>query len=499
MDVSRISVRLRPRNVSESIDLGIKLLQQCYQPVFLSWFIITLPAFLLLNIIFYQKPLIAALIFWWLMPIWERAQLFVLSQAIFGDTPSVKTTLKHFPKVAKIQWFLSLTWRRLSPSRSFNLPIIQLEKLSGRARAQRIAILHRNSVGSISLWVHCLFSRVLIFCGLFLIQGIFSGAPDNWLEAYEAFFKSPSPFQQHLFGLYIYLSLSIINPICLASGFSLYINRRCILEGWDIEVVFRQIAERLQSSVTHKKSQAINTLLVMSLSMFIAIFPFSPNANANVKLTKDQAKTYIEETFEDENFSQKIKCTRWTMHHLCNEEEEENTLEANDDMLSFLSAFASVLKYIFWLAVIALLIIFIWKYAPLLKEFGKRKRAKPKKVAPTTLFGLDIQQENLPENIPDTVLDHWQNGKKRLALSLLYRATLIELIHNFSCDFHDGHTEGDCLSIVRQKKLSLTPFFQQLVLVWQKLAYGNQLPNDDVVQTLCNQWKTYFHHEKLRA
>ena len=36
----------------------------------------------------------------------------------------------------------------------------------------------------------------------------------------------------------------LLEPFYVAAGFGLYLNRRTLLEGWDIEVALRRIAER---------------------------------------------------------------------------------------------------------------------------------------------------------------------------------------------------------------------------------------------------------------
>src|SRR5690606_23002780 len=50
---------------------------------------------------------------------------------------------------------------------------------------------------------------------------------------------------EHLTNLLYALVLVVWEPIYVASGFSLYLNRRTILEGWDIELAFRRLRTRL--------------------------------------------------------------------------------------------------------------------------------------------------------------------------------------------------------------------------------------------------------------
>ena len=42
-----------------------------------------------------------------------------------------------------------------------------------------------------------------------------------------------------------YVFVSLIAPFFVASGFSLYLNQRTLLEAWDIELIFRRMTTRL--------------------------------------------------------------------------------------------------------------------------------------------------------------------------------------------------------------------------------------------------------------
>ncbi len=48
--------------------------------------------------------------------------------------------------------------------------------------------------------------------------------------------------------LFNLIALSIIEPLYVAAGFTLYLNRRTHLEAWDIELAFRSIANIMNDS-----------------------------------------------------------------------------------------------------------------------------------------------------------------------------------------------------------------------------------------------------------
>ncbi|HBZ99145.1 MAG TPA: DUF4129 domain-containing protein, partial [Pseudomonas sp.] len=70
----------------------------------LSWAAVTLPVFGLFSLLLWQHPSVALLLFWWLKPLFERLPLHILSKALFGETPSLRESLKAFPGLLRQQW-----------------------------------------------------------------------------------------------------------------------------------------------------------------------------------------------------------------------------------------------------------------------------------------------------------------------------------------------------------------------------------------------------------
>ena len=51
-----------------------------------------------------------------------------------------------------------------------------------------------------------------------------------------------------LFNILHAMAVGFIGPLYVAGGFTLYLNRRTILEGWDIEIAFRRMAPRIAAA-----------------------------------------------------------------------------------------------------------------------------------------------------------------------------------------------------------------------------------------------------------
>ena len=150
MRLSDTTVVIRPRASWEAMDLGVLLSQRHRRLLKTSWAFVTLPIFALLTWLLWDSPTLAVFIFWWLKPAFERLPLYILSKAIFGETPTLKQALYQWPRLLKPQLLASLTWRRLGLSRSFLLPVLQLEGLDGTARQQRLQVLLQRNAGGAS-------------------------------------------------------------------------------------------------------------------------------------------------------------------------------------------------------------------------------------------------------------------------------------------------------------------------------------------------------------
>src|SRR3546814_19416452 len=78
---------------------------------------------------------------WWLKPLFDRIPLFVLSRAVFGETPTTRQTL-----AAQRSWGWRamrghLLWRRISVVRALSLPVDLLEGADAARLRERRRVL----------------------------------------------------------------------------------------------------------------------------------------------------------------------------------------------------------------------------------------------------------------------------------------------------------------------------------------------------------------------
>ena len=142
-----------------------------------------------------------------------------------------------------------MTYKRFDLARSFNLPVFQLEGIKAKERRQRIDVLQKltrgKAVGLTTIAVH-LELLVIITCYGLLYMMMPESVSDNFFD--YSFYSYESSYPMILMLAFYVLAITVIEPLYVSAGFMLYLNRRTLLEAWDIELIFRTMAKRLQAT-----------------------------------------------------------------------------------------------------------------------------------------------------------------------------------------------------------------------------------------------------------
>ncbi|WP_095121336.1 DUF4129 domain-containing protein [Pseudomonas sp. Irchel s3f10] len=509
MRLSDATVVIRPRTTWEAMDLGVLMSQQHRRLLMTSWAIVTLPLFALLSLLLWDSPSLAVFIFWWLKPAYERLPLYILSQALFGETPTLKQALREWPRLLKPQLLASLTWRRLSFSRSFLLPVVQLEGLDGSARQQRLHVLLQRNAGAAQwLTIIGVHLETALWIGLMVLfymllpqqvetdwswQSLILAADQDWR------------WLEHLTNAFYALVLVVWEPIYVACGFSLYLNRRTQLEAWDIELVFRRLRHRLNNAVLGLLL-AVCLVLPNMPSTWAAEPDDSPQAPRllNQPLTSQASRDSIKALLEQPLFKNKEVVTRYRFG-----EDPAKPAEAQKPgdapqwlktLLGWLdgqhlNVLAKVIEVLLWGTLIAALGWLVWRYREFLQAFVSRRPrlpSKPKRAFPQQAFGLDLNRDTLPDDIAAHAEQLWQS-QPRAALGLLYRGLLSHLLHDFDLSLKPADTELQVLAHVEQlQRPELLAFSRNLTNHWQNMAYGHRVPPASMQQELCDGWRALF-------
>ena len=406
----------------------------------------------------------------------------------------------------------SLTIYRLDFARSYNLPVWQLEKLKGRARAERARVLKKMHYSSgVGLSFMCLMMEVIIFISLFGLVMMFM--PEFYADQMaETLFKGRDVWWVGpLLNLFFYLTLLIIEPFYVAGGFSLYINRRTELEGWDIEIIFRQLAERIKGVA--KAAVVVLTCLggmqllpVMQPDAAWAEEPTQGNISVQTAISNDEAKKAIEAIMASDEFSHKKKVSGWYRKNAPEEKEEKKAEKDDGEGFSLFglnllgNTLALAAQIVIWIAVAALVVAAVYFFIKWIPAANGAKARRNKQQLQKSLFGLEITPESLPEDVAASALKLWKAGKVIEALSLLYRAALTTLVHRDGINLRGSATEGDCLRILAQQAEKVAQptreFFKTLTRQWQYVAYAHRRPDDKVMTQLCQNFGKHFGESK---
>ncbi|KTB82372.1 DUF4129 domain-containing protein [Pseudomonas syringae] len=524
MRLTESSVAIRPRSPWEAIDLGVLLAGQHRGLLMGSWAIVTLPFFCLLSLLLWDYPSAVIFLFWWLKPAFERLPLLILSQSLFGAPPTLRQALKAWPATLKNQLLPSLLWRRLSLSRSFQLPVQQLEHLSGTERAIRVGLLSQKDLRA---------ARMLTVVGAHLEYSLWIGLlillyaliPQqvqvdwHWLSVLDL--ESQRVWIDHLTNLFYVLALVLWEPVYVACGFTLYLNRRTVLEAWDIELVFRRLRQRLIGS-------AYVLLIGVGLALSTAPapawaeqqeyscpLPDSSEVPANQSLAAPDTPRLTRQTLTSEASRNKINAvleqppfknlkteTGWRFpekqagkpsgreHH-----DQGWLIKWLDRLLLATHGIARFVEVLLWAAALGLTALLIWRYRQWVAVFVSRGtgRKKAAKASPEQLFGLQVSAESLPDDVASHAEQLWAS-QPREALGLLYRALLSRLLTDYRLPLKNADTEGQVLErIASLDQPLLSEFSHTLTRHWQALAYGHRLPPAHMQQELCDGWRRLFN------
>jgi len=481
MELERVGVALRPRQPWEAVDLGFVMVRQWAGPVYAAFLAVFVPVGVALHMVFEERLWLAALLTWWLKPLFDRFALHVVSRAVFGEVPGVRATIAAARDILSPGLLASLTLHRFNLARSLVLPVWQLEKSRGRAARERREILGRRMRGhAVGLTCICINFEWVVMLSLVALGALLSpGANEAGADAL-AWWRDGAPGWSVADSVGYLVAMAVIEPLYVAGGFALYLNRRAILEGWDVELALRQLAQRLTTT------RAIAPLTCLALAVSLT-FGASDALAQHVK-PPETARKEIVEVLKDPVFQQWRDTLRWRYRSEPRpaDESAESTIFSNLGKL--LGPVAEFLMWLLAAAAIIAVLLAARRFLPRWVE-SRETRYRP----PDVLFGLNVTPESLPDDPAGAALDLVVRGKLRDALSLLYRSALASLVHAYRVPLVEGHTEGDCMRAARAVlPAEAAHYFARLVDVWQAAAYGGRLPDADDVADLARAWRAHF-------
>lgn len=499
MQLERIGVALRPRTPMEAMDLGVVMLRAHARPLWTAWFAFTLPIFLVcLGLAWLLgMPWLGLLLPWWLRPLFDRIPLYVLSRAVFEQPPTWRATLRGQRQWPWKRTLAALTWLRVDTNRALRLPMELLEGVASTQRKARWRVLSRPLVGVTSglTWT-CMAFELAISLSLciFAIWLLPSEAlPDSMRSLNQAF---ALPAFKHALAWIVsgvtYVSMSIVEPLYVAAGFALYLNRRTQLEAWDIDLAFRRLRQRLV------EAGVAMALLACVMCVPSIAHAADKRAEASHAPTQNIAQAFHQpvdekdaqfaseaaDVYRDPRFGQEHKVLRWVPRL------PPNPTPAKPPLLLaglFANFGAGVLNVLLWglLAVVVVaLIVFAVRHLQRGAISPQERNEKSKVLRSSAVHDIP-----LPEDLSAAVREQWREGHRREALALLYRGSVQRAAMALRMQPPIDATEADWLQHARSIDDSARrERLIAIVRTWQLAAYADRYPGDADIDVLLSGW-----------
>ena len=492
MELERIGVVLRPRESREALDLGTALLRANAGAVWSAWFAFSAPLFLLCNALglLLGKPWLGLLLTWWLKPLFDRVPLYVFSRAVFDRTPRWRETLRGQRAMPWRPTVAGLSWLRVDSHRALRLPLELLEGAPSKQRAARWKVLRRRLVGEASLLTYgCLQFELVLFLSAWLLAWWL--LPDEWRPAsFANFFRhdvhAGSTGWMLAASCVAYLAMSAIEPLYVACGFALYLNRRTQLEGWDIDLAFRRLRARLLDA---GKLLCLLLCLCLPLAGRAATKPAVQTPAVNVPqdvfhqpLDGDDRRfaAAAAQVYRDPRFGGERHARHWELKY------HSSSAPVPSNALAPLRMLSGVLNLLLWLvlaAAVAALAWFAWRWSARLRE----REPPPPDAAP--LATEDETPEALPADVAGAARALWQAQRHRQALALLYRGCAERVAQQLQMPFAADATEADWLRHADAlDDPARTQRVAAIVRTWQFAAYAGRYPDQSAFEQLLEGW-----------
>jgi len=497
MELERISVVLRPRAPREALDLGAAMLRANALAVWSAWFAFTLPVFVVCNAlgVLLGLPWLGLVLMWWLKPLFDRLPLYVLSRAVFDRPPSWRETLRGQRQWSWRSTLAALSWLRVDSNRALRLPMELLEGAPRKLRSARWKVLRRRIVADTSLLTYgCLQFELVLFLSAWLLGAML--IPHEWrADSLGDFFRhdvrDASTTWMLLAAAVAYLAMSAIEPLYVACGFALYLNRRTQLEAWDIDLAFRRMHTRLQAL-----GKVLGILLVCAWPLAghaatSAKVPSKPIAASLQQVFQQPADgadqrfaTAATETYRDPRFGGEHTTRKWVFKYAPKPTPNAPPIP----FPAFGNALAIIFKALMWLLLIvasASLLRFAWRW---------RGRLTPAPVEPMSALSPSMRvsvvaDAPLPADLAAAARALWQAQHQREALALLYRGCVEQTARLLKLPPSADATEADWL---RQAAAIDDPAHAQRVIAivrtWQFAAYAGRYPDDAGIEQLLRGW-----------
>lgn len=498
MRLEDVTAKIRPRARWESIDLGCVMARRSYGTILLAWLVCVWPLWIA-GVLGFGLISEGGWHVWWstfwvwlTLGIAGRLPLHIMSRELFGEKVTAWGVIKLWPKM-----MFTNVWRgivgRFSVSRGLAMPVSQLEGLKGATYKSRVNLLLRNGGDGATQAVlvsHLLMLVTTFACWFFIMMVYqFYGENDLFERVFEDMYMHGEDHSiSWLFLLFYGISVTLIEPLFVGAGFAMYVNSRTLTEGWDIELSFKRLSERIRGSFKQKGTHLL--LVACGLSFFMMSDASAESAKERAERITSGEEYTVHEWQEEvvERTSSSSSSSGSGGSGSSSSSTGPSSYKTSDPA----AIFEGVFLMLFWAMVAVVVGLVIWVIIKNRHALNKTNSLDEIDDLPAvkSVMGMDVTPESLPKALSDEAREAWLRGDHQFAMSLLYRGGISWMVNQGRVPIVESDTEDDCVRRVREKSLAddKGKFFAELTNSWVKLAYGKNLPPESEVMEMCDRW-----------
>jgi len=263
------------------------------------------------------------------------------------------------------------------------------------------------------------------------------------------------------------VACSLMDVFITGAGFGLYVNSRTWIEGWDIELAFKRMANRLKN----------HAVIVLGLLWLCS----APDGRAEETSEPLSAREMIEEVKSHEDFTVHKEKYR----EYASSSSSGSSITPPSGLLEVFQALGHVALGVFLLALLGGIVWLLYR-ARWMRLRSSIRIAPVEKAR--VVMGMEVTAASLPEDLLASAQRCWAAGDRLLAMSLLYRGSLAWWIDQARVAIQESDTEGDCLRRVTELRHPHESYFQTLTQAWVLGAYAKRFPSQETWADLCQRW-----------
>ena len=485
MKLEDVTLEIRPRSDWEAVDAGLAMARRDFWRSWTAWWMAVWPVLLFIYPLRDQPGWWVVIFFWWKLT-GCRMVVFQLSRKLFGVNPRWSALWRESMRAWTRRFWYRMLLARFSPWKLMAMVVEDLEGLRGSKYRTRMAMVTRRGEGMCMFLTLASASAVVWLGACLLVFGILflpRGMEEPWTEVLEMqdFFVQ-AKYHWLVVGALV-LAASWVDVFITAAGFGLYVNSRTWVEGWDVELAFKRMANRIRGMVGIFLFGGFLVLmspahsLDQSANEFIRDLKSSNEFEVNNEKRKDP-KEEIDQIKKHEDFN---------VHKEKYKEPKVSSFSGPAPMGGLVEVFTAMGYVLLAILLFVLLggIVWLIMRARALRDSSSVNVVSEKA---RVVMGLDVTAESLPDDLMSVARRFWSAGENLQAMSLLYRGALSWWIDRAGVDIVESDTEGDCLQRVENSARSEAGYFQNLTELWMKTAYNMDAPVDAVWDELCRKW-----------